>query len=825
MTKKRPAIALMMDYVRSEYQAELRFGAERAAEAHGSNLLVVLGETLAPQGSTATAVNSVYYLVGADTVDGIVVCSTTLCHHVGVEGMRAFCSSYAPLPVCSIGVEVDGTPSLIVDNARGAEMSVGHVAEAHGRRRIAYISGPANNDEAKVRADAYRRVLAQRSIPFDERLFSYGMFTVESGRAAMREILERGVDFDAVVGANDNMTLGAIEELKAHGIDVPRDVLACGFDDVSVARFTSPSLTTVRQPVKRLGALAVETVLRMMRGEAVPARRLLPVELKRRESCGCAPQPAAAPRPSAAPTRGEPLALASQRESLERAMHETLSLATGSLAGWPAALLSGLEAELAGQEGRFLRELEDLLDRAKREGASLEDFQSVITLLRERLGSALEGEGNEALNEELERIWHASRCVIGSASVRAEGEKRLSLELASLYLRSTGRAFSTCLSLPVLREMLASQLPKLQLSRVAVSLYQDPECTTLKSVFVMEDGRAADPPSSSFSARLLAPPGFLFSGERSVMIALPVAFGEAEKFGVAVLDSGANALIYDTLLLQLGSAVEAAALHREVVRQVELRERLEQEKACEESRVAARIQTTLAPARLRLDGLDLSAITKPAAMVGGDYYDVLATSEGGWLGIGDVAGHGLAAGLVMLMIQSMSAALTRRMPTESPSRIVSTLNSAVYHSVRDRLKRDEHATLLLLRYERSGRVTYAGAHEDVLVCRARTRRCERVPSSGLWVGVLPDIRAITRDAELMLEDGDLLVLYSDGVTEARNAHREQFGLERLCSVIEGVQSASPDSIRDGILREVEGWCPSPDDDITIVVARYRAPGG
>ncbi len=69
----------------------------------------------------------------------------------------------------------------------------------------------------------------------------------------------------------------------------------------------------------------------------------------------------------------------------------------------------------------------------------------------------------------------------------------------------------------------------------------------------------------------------------------------------------------------------------------------------------------------------------------------------------------------------------------------------------------------------------------------------------------------------------MLVLYSDGVTEARNAHHEQFGLERLCAVIEAVQTEPVDVIRDRILEEVEGWCPSPDDDITIVVARYRAP--
>ncbi|KYF57836.1 hypothetical protein BE08_12795 [Sorangium cellulosum] len=175
------------------------------------------------------------------------------------------------------------------------------------------------------------------------------------------------------------------------------------------------------------------------------------------------------------------------------------------------------------------------------------------------------------------------------------------------------------------------------------------------------------------------------------------------------------------------------------------------------------------------------------------------------------------------MIQSMVSALTRRDPGASPARVLSAINAAVYDNVRGRLQRDEHATLLLLRYERGGRVTFAGAHDDIIVCRARTRRCVCIPSTGVWVGALPSIEAMTRDAEFVLEDGDLLVLYSDGVTEARNAHHEQFGLERLCSTIESVQPASVSAIRDRILRDVAGWCPSPDDDITLVVARYRAP--
>ncbi|WP_437644018.1 SpoIIE family protein phosphatase [Sorangium sp. So ce362] len=826
MSKKRRTIALLMDYVRGEYQSGVRFGVERAAEAHDVNLVIAFGEMLALPGSSGTAQNSIYHLIGAETVDGIIIASTTLCHHVGIEGMQRFCRSYAPLPVCSIGVAIDGVPSLVVDNALGIDAAVGHMVDAHGCRRVAYLGGPANNEEADVRTAAYFRALADRSLPFDQRLFACGAFTIDSGRASMREILDRGVELDAVVAANDAMALGAIDALRARGLGVPEDILVCGFDDVVIARFTKPSMSTVGQPIKRLGARAVDALMRMIDGEPVPERSLFPVELTLRESCGCGNPADAAGGPSSRARRAPlPPAHAGGREALERDLEKSVAIPAGPLHGWAGELLSALDDELAGEEGRFLRALEALLDAAGREGANLEHFQGVITLLRERVRRGPGDLRGAALAETLEQLWHASRVLVGSASVRSEGQQRLNVELASLYLSWSARSFSTCLSLPILRRMMASELPRMQFSRVAVSLYDDPRRNTMVPLFLMEDGREVEPPPASFPARLLAPDGFLGDGERWSVIALPVAFGDAEKFGVAVLNSGANELVYDALRLQIGSAVKAAALHWEVVRQVELRERLEQEKARQESVVAARIQTALVPTQLSVEGLELSAVMRPAATVGGDYYDVLATAEGGWLGIGDVAGHGLAAGLVMLMIQSMVSALTRSDPNASPSDIVSAVNAAVYENVRSRLKRDEHATLLLLRYERSGRVTFAGAHDDLIVCRARTRRCVCIQSSGVWVGALPAIDAMTRDAEFVLEDGDLLVLYSDGATEARDAHREQFGLERLCSTIESSQDAPADAIRDRIMREVEGWCPSPDDDVTVVVARYSAPRG
>lgn len=245
-------------------------------------------------------------------------------------------------------------------------------------------------------------------------------------------------------------------------------------------------------------------------------------------------------------------------------------------------------------------------------------------------------------------------------------------------------------------------------------------------------------------------------------------------------------------------------------------------KAEEELAIARRVQTSVLPRTFPVEGLEVAATMEPASEVGGDYYDVLPFDGGAWLAIGDVSGHGLNSGLVMLMLQSALSALTRANPTATPRELVMLLNEVLYDNIRNRLGHDDHVTFTLLKYGKDGHVTLAGAHEDILICRKRTRKIEIMRPAGTWLGARPDISRVTVDSSFNLEDGDLLVLYTDGVTEAMNAQRKQFDIERLWDSIERLQDLSPEQIRDQVLSEVRGWMAEQDDDLTLVVMRYRA---
>ena len=241
-----------------------------------------------------------------------------------------------------------------------------------------------------------------------------------------------------------------------------------------------------------------------------------------------------------------------------------------------------------------------------------------------------------------------------------------------------------------------------------------------------------------------------------------------------------------------------------------------------ELEIGARIQTCILPQRIDVPGLDVAAHMRPAAEVGGDYYDIIPVSDGCWIGIGDVAGHGFTSGLVMLMAQSAISALVDSSATHSPREVLCNANRLLHGNIRHRLGKDEFVTLSLLRYFRDGRLSFAGAHEDMIVYRADSGKCEVIDTQGVWLGVLADISQNTQDRTVQLRDGDVIVLYTDGVTEAMNDRGEQFGLRRLKEIVERNGEHSVREMLDAILHEVDEWMDVQHDDVTALVIRYQA---
>jgi serine phosphatase RsbU (regulator of sigma subunit) len=240
-----------------------------------------------------------------------------------------------------------------------------------------------------------------------------------------------------------------------------------------------------------------------------------------------------------------------------------------------------------------------------------------------------------------------------------------------------------------------------------------------------------------------------------------------------------------------------------------------------EMELAERVQTSLLPPMEPVGSLLISGRMIPAEEVGGDYYDLLPTQgDRCWLAIGDVSGHGLSSGLVMMMVQTAISTATSRDPEASPSTILALVNRVVHANVRGRWGTSHHMTLTLFRYDGGGRFQFAGAHEDILVYRAAKKEVDVIPTRGTWIGAIEDVSRVMPQSEVTLEPGDRMVLFTDGVIEASSQDRgEQFGVGRLVDVVNSRHSATPDRLVDDILTAVRKFTPRRNDDQTVVVVQ------
>ncbi|HLL53872.1 MAG TPA: PP2C family protein-serine/threonine phosphatase [Myxococcaceae bacterium] len=240
-----------------------------------------------------------------------------------------------------------------------------------------------------------------------------------------------------------------------------------------------------------------------------------------------------------------------------------------------------------------------------------------------------------------------------------------------------------------------------------------------------------------------------------------------------------------------------------------------------ELEIASRIQSSILPGKVEIPGLEISARMVPASEVGGDYYDVLPVKGGCWIGIGDVSGHGLDAGLIMMMLQSTIASLSRYTPDASPRELLNLSNQVLFHNIRSRLKRDDYITLALMRYAEDGQVVVAGAHEDVLIYRTAERRCQRLETHGAWIGAMHNVERFTIDTRFTLEPGDVMLMYTDGITEAMNAEGKLFGIDRLIAEFEQAAHLPADAIIERLMGRVRSWSQKPQDDITLMALRHQ----
>ena len=222
-----------------------------------------------------------------------------------------------------------------------------------------------------------------------------------------------------------------------------------------------------------------------------------------------------------------------------------------------------------------------------------------------------------------------------------------------------------------------------------------------------------------------------------------------------------------------------------------------------------------------IEGLDIAGFMEPADEVGGDYYDVLHTDGVVTIGIGDVTGHGLESGILMLMTQTAVRTL-QEIKERDPIRFLDTLNRTLYRNVQ-RMDSEKNLTLAILNYSQ-GKVSISGQHEETIVVRAGGE-IELIDTMdlGLPIGIDDDITDFIDHIMIELNCGDGVVLYTDGIPEAFNLEKKQYGMDQLCRVISNNWHLSAEEIKQTVIDDVRNFIGKQKvfDDITLLVCKQN----
>lgn len=475
-TSERKTIAVFASQVGRAWGADFIAGVNDAAEEHGVNLVHFIGGKLTLIPNQTKASYGFYDLAKPDQFDGVLL-TADVAYRTNPEELKAFSEVYKGIPIVTQSVEMEGASIFVPDNAEGMRAMVRHLIEDHGYKRIAFIRGIEGQLDARQRFQAYKDELKAHNLRFDENLVVDGDYTNESGRAAIRILLdERRLRFQAVVAANDTMAFGALDALQQRSVRVPDDVAVTGFDDLREAQATGVPLTTVRQSFYTSGRQALDTLLKRIKGDTVPRITTAPTEMIIRWSCGCLPenvrQAAVAPRDVAKTGR-----LENKREAAIRALLQSANItdsnetfaqfkdAFGRV--WDGFLLA-LNDKSPGDD--FLKTVNAMIELMQKHGLTPGVWHNVISMMRRY---ALGGITSHTVMLEAENLFQQARLLAGELSQRTQAYHRLVLEQQESVLQGFSFSMAPAMSMSEIGNAISEHFPTMGIERWYVMFYSD----------------------------------------------------------------------------------------------------------------------------------------------------------------------------------------------------------------------------------------------------------------------------------------------------------------------------------------------------------------
>lgn len=275
----------------NDYAFEICKGVEYAAREADVNLIIFPGMYLnASYNDPVNAkydyqYNSIFYYASQKTLDALIVSIGSIGSFLSVDDIHTFLDQFN-IPILTLEIPVDGYSSLFTDGRPGMREEVEHML-FHGKTKIGFVSGRKENEDAHERLSVYRQVLEENGIEYDPKRVVYGDFS-EYSEDVVDTLLDNNPDLEAIIFANDSMTVGGYKSIQRHGLKIGKDILVAGFDNAPIAAAHSPALTTVDNKILELGYNSVYQVMELLRtGQKKDIAQSSSMII--RASCGCNP--------------------------------------------------------------------------------------------------------------------------------------------------------------------------------------------------------------------------------------------------------------------------------------------------------------------------------------------------------------------------------------------------------------------------------------------------------------------------------------------------------------------------------------------------------
>jgi len=400
---------------------------------------------------------------------------------------------------------------------------------------------------------------------------------------------------------------------------------------------------------------------------------------------------------------------------------------------------------------------------------------------------------------------------------------------------NTSQQIVTTVEINDLKEVIYNICPKLNVDACYIfKIENNTDLSNIKKLIIYDKKLKKTVKDNELDNNISFIPDAVFVKEEvNNIIMMPLYFKE-RSLGYVVFRMGTyEGQIYTMMKNQISTALQQLfnimELKESEVKREELYNELEQKndqlnKALNalwnEIDVAKNIQISFLPSNNNIPGYEVKTYMKAASEIGGDFFDFIKGHDDKyWLTIGDVSGHGVTAGLIMMMLQMCNLNNITMKPDIMPDELIILANKTINYNLKNRLKLDQFVTSCFLKFDKKGFFNFAGAHEKILIYRAGSKNVDEIKTTGMWLAVVDDISNFITLNSFTLEKDDVALFYTDGVTEITNELKELYGLERLEAVLLKNGSLDTDAIMKNIINDINVFKNVQNDDITLVILK------